>query len=345
MSNLRCLETIRSPSELNRLLLEIQEYRRLDGRAYKERLEKALKEHTFQAGPVPFDDLIDLALHFRLIHVHEDSVSITPTGLTFLNENPNNQYALTEAQKDILVQSILFGRTQLSKQFELILGDFTYNPASNRFEGAILATSGRMTGLGIRLFCSALGFINEADDGIRYLDQIFNTQIQRRIRILRNTELDGQEPSQLTLDRSKHAELLIYDREKFRLDSTGFPELSRRVQLVSEFNSQAGFDIQSFEGEGSKPEVPDRFIEVKSSLEGKINFVISRNELKRASELREQYHILFVGNHDIGKALSDCRVEVITDPAEQIFLKNKFILDAKKLRVIERSSDISISEN
>ncbi len=345
MPDLRCLETIRNPGELNRLLTQIREFNRSDGHAAKGRLEMAMQEQTFHAGPVPFDDLLNLALHFRLIHVHDESVSITPMGHTFLTENPNNQYPLTEAQKCLLVQSILFGRTHLSKQFEIILGDFSYNQRTNRYEGAILAPSGRLPGLEIRLLCSALHFLNEGEDGIRFLDPVFNTDIARRIRIFRQAELDGQEPSEETLARSKHAEELVYNDEKFRLDSAGFPELSRRIQLVSEYNSAAGFDIQSYEGIGSRPEVPDRFIEVKSSILAKLHFILTGNELKKARELRDQYRIIFIGNHDLNKKLNECLIRALIDPILHIFDHTRFSLYAKKLHVTEKESDgLEISE-
>jgi hypothetical protein len=337
MNNLQCLEVIRSPSELNRLLIYLHDF---SDHSTLKRLEQAIKEQAFQAGPVSFNDLLNLALHFRLIRVHEDSVSVASLGSTFLNENPEKQYYLTESQKHLLVYSILLGRTPISKQFEIILGDFSFNQKTQRYESSNQAPSGRLTGLGIRLFCSALGFLdNDSDSGILFLDPIFNTQIARRIRIFRHAEWDGQEPSEEVIERSKHAEELIYSDEISRLKSTGYPELSRRVQLVSDYNSAAGYDIQSYEGLGSRPDVPDRFIEVKSSIQKKCIFIVTRNELKKAREFRSQYRIVFVGDHDIGKQLSDCYVKTIIDPVPEILNPQKFDIDASKLRVTEKSQE------
>jgi len=339
MIDLRCLETIRSPGELNRLLIYVQELGNKNGQASLKRLEQALREQTFKAGPVPFNDLLNLALHFRLIHVHEDSVSITPTGNIFVTGNPDNQYSLTEPQTHLLVTSILFGRTQLSKQFEGILGDFSFSQKNQRYEGSNQAPSGRLSGLGIRLFIGSLGFLDEADNGIFFLDPIFNTHIARRIRIFRHPEWDGQEPSDEVIERSKQAEILVYRHEISRLDAAGFPELGRRVQLVSDYNAAAGYDIQSFEGLGSRPDVPDRFIEVKSSTQKKFVIVVTRNELEKAREFEEQYHIVFVGNYETGKQLDECRVITLTDPVKHIFDPDKFKIDASKLHVIERGSE------
>ena len=184
-----------------------------------------------------------------------------------------------------------------------------------------------------------MGFLDEADNGIFFLDPIFNTHIARRIRIFRHPEWDGQEPSDEVIERSKQAEILIYNDEISRLDSTGFTELGRRVQLVSDYNAEAGYDIQSFEGLGSRPDVPDRFIEVKSSVQKKFAIIVTRNELKKAREFKEQYHIVFVGNHDTGKQLNECRVITLTDPIKHIFDPDKFKIDASKLHVIERGAE------
>jgi len=346
MPDLHCLETIRNAGELNRLLILVRELGKSEGRASRVRLELVMQEQTFQADPVTFDDLLNLALHFRLIHVTEDAISITPTGNTFLNNNPNDLYQITESQKELLVKSILFGRTQLSKQFEFILGDFTFNPKSDRYEGAILAPSGRLPALGIRLLCSAIGFVNEGEEDIRFLDPLFNTDISRRIRIFRNAEWDGRPPTEETLAQSKYAEELVYVEEKKRLELLGLPELSRRVQLVSEYNAAAGFDIQSFDGDGSRPEVPDRFIEVKSSNRKKMHFVFTRTEHRKAQELRDKYRIIFIGNLSLGKHLEEYRVETIIDPYEKIYDRDKFVVDASRFHVTEIGiNGLEISED
>lgn len=346
MIDVQCLESIRNPGELNRLLFYVEEFSRKTGHSPIKRTEQALRERAFQGGPVPFNDLLNLALHFRLIHLHEDSISLTPTGRLFRTENPENQYQLTEPQIHILVKSILFGRTQLSKQFEGILGDFSYNPKTQRYEGSNRAPSGRLPGLGIRLFCSTLGFLDETENGILFLDPIFNTQIARRIRIFRHPEWDGQKPSEEVIERSKQAEILIYNHEITRLISEGYEELARRVQLVSDYNSDAGFDIQSYEGQGSRPDIPDRFIEVKSSSQAKLAFIITRNEIKKAREFKERYHIIFIGNHDTGKSLEECKIIVLTDPDSQIFNQEKFRIDAPKLHVVERGvEELEISSD
>lgn len=106
--------------------------------------------------------------------------------------------------------------------------------------------------------------------------------------------------------------------------------------MVSEYNSDAGFDIQSYEGIGSIPDLPDRFIEVKSSSQKNFAIVVTRNELRKAREFREKYHIVFVGNHDCGKQLNECKVVVLTDPIYHVFNPDKYTFDAPKLRIVAK---------
>lgn len=345
MPSLACLESIRSAGELNRLLIAIQGLQGANGRARRDRVGQALADQTFQAGPAQLDLLLDLALHFRLVHVRDTEVSITPTGLTFLGQNEDEQYEITEGQRDLLVQSILFGRNQLSAQFELILPDFAFSAPGGRYETSNAADSGRLRALEIRLFCSAIGLIVDGEGGIRFLDPVFNTLVARRIRIYRQAGWDGTEPTDEDLERATHAEELVYADERRRLDDAGFPELVRRVQHVAAYNAAAGFDVQSFEGEGSRPENPDRFIEVKASRRTQVHFVLTGNELRKARELRAQYRIVFLGGHELGRTLEHCQVTVISDPIDHIFDRDRFTVDAAKLHVTARTSDgVNVAE-
>jgi len=339
MPTLDCLETIRNPGELNRLLTSIRALAGLEGRVRRDRLDRLIQLETFEAGPVQMEHLLDLALHFRLIHLRPGDVSITPTGKKFLEENAENQYDITEGQKGLLVESILFTRSQLSGQFETILPEFSFNPDSQRYETSNVAESGHLRALGIRLLCSSLGFLLADDDGIRFLDPLFNTKIARRIKIYRQAHWDGTTPTDEDLARAEHAELLVYNDETKRLQKAGFPELVRRVQHVSAFDAAAGYDIHSFEGIGSRPDVPDRYIEVKASRNSALHFVLTRNEFKKAEELRSQYRIVFLGSHDIGRSLRNCEVTTIVDPAVEILDRTKYAIEAAKIRVTARHAD------
>lgn len=77
-----------------------------------------------------------------------------------------------------------------------------------------------------------------------------------------------------------------------------------------------------------------------------MHFFLTRQERIRAEELRDQYRIVFVGDHAADKTLAECRVEILIDPVEQIFDRNRFILDAPRFHVTEKESEgFEISED
>ncbi len=85
-------------------------------------------------------------------------------------------------------------------------------------------------------------------------------------------------------------EAIVVALEKKRLRQTGKTGLAKRVDRVSEGNDRLGYDILSFEEDGS-----DRFIEVKATSGKNLDrgFYITDNEVKQAAEL-ENYYLYLV---------------------------------------------------
>jgi hypothetical protein len=84
-------------------------------------------------------------------------------------------------------------------------------------------------------------------------------------------------------------ERLVLEAERRRLLRAGRADLSARVRWTSRENVLAGYDISSFEFDGTS-----RFIEVKSTASVTRRFVISRNEWTTAAGLRDRYWIYLV---------------------------------------------------
>ncbi len=85
-------------------------------------------------------------------------------------------------------------------------------------------------------------------------------------------------------------EVLVFEREKIRLTESGRLDLSRSVKHVSQTDDRAGYDILSFDEDGS-----ERPIEVKSTTSSTLDrgFYLTANELEKTSQL-SNYHIYFV---------------------------------------------------
>jgi hypothetical protein len=85
-------------------------------------------------------------------------------------------------------------------------------------------------------------------------------------------------------------EALVFALEKERLIKAGKPKLANRVKHLSQEDDYAGYDILSFEEDGS-----DRPIEVKATMGKNLDrgFYISGNEIEKAAEL-PNYHLYIV---------------------------------------------------
>jgi hypothetical protein len=88
---------------------------------------------------------------------------------------------------------------------------------------------------------------------------------------------------------ARETELWVVEYEKHRLIDQGAPHLTDLVQRVSEFDVGAGYDIQSYEADGTP-----RYIEVKSSTRQKVQFYWSASEMDFARIKSSQYYIYFV---------------------------------------------------
>lgn len=81
-------------------------------------------------------------------------------------------------------------------------------------------------------------------------------------------------------------EELVLDLERRRLKRAGLPELAERIRWISRESVGEGYDIVSFEIDGTK-----RFIEVKSTIGNQMLFEMSNNEWQTACRLGNRYFI------------------------------------------------------
>jgi hypothetical protein len=92
-------------------------------------------------------------------------------------------------------------------------------------------------------------------------------------------------------ENGRLGEKFVLDSERSRLLRVGRSDLAAKVRWTSQESVGAGFDIQSFEEDGT-----DRYLEVKSTESSGISFEMSRNEWAVANHLRAEYYIARVVN-------------------------------------------------
>lgn len=85
------------------------------------------------------------------------------------------------------------------------------------------------------------------------------------------------------------AEKHVLDAERRRLRALNRHGLAERVKWTSQENVAAGFDVESFEGNGTR-----RYIEVKSNVSGSLRFVMTKNEWRTAQRLKSRYWVYVV---------------------------------------------------
>jgi hypothetical protein len=115
------------------------------------------------------------------------------------------------------------------------------------------------------------------------------------------------------LERQRERARLIEDKvvewERNRLNGIGEPALAEAVVRVSSENVAAGYDIESFNKDGTP-----RLIEVKSSTGSRVRFFWSFNERSVAARNRTSYWIYFVPFAD----LDELNVIPFSDPIKLI---------------------------
>lgn len=130
--------------------------------------------------------------------------------------------------------------------------------------------------------------------------------------------------------RAVEIEKRVVEEEKLRLTQKGRRDLADAVFRVSELNVGAGYDIESFEVDGSR-----RYIEVKSSTGRQIRFQWSLNEREKAQSFGRQYWIYFVPTAHLVPP-EFCPTVMIRDPAALVRL-GLFRENPSAFEVVEES--------
>jgi len=122
---------------------------------------------------------------------------------------------------------------------------------------------------------------------------ISNDQFIKLTSFLEGMPLRSEEDLWLSLKetnlRARVAEEYVVKYEQSRLHLAGRNDLSKLVKRISEYNVSAGYDVRSFDSDGST-----RYIEVKSATNLQVQFFWSTFEIQFAREHCSEYWIYFV---------------------------------------------------
>lgn len=323
------IDSVRDFGELNHLLFVLEDLSQDEALVTKSRASQAFEGQCFRGYVVGMADVLEVALMFRLLDIDSNRIMLTSLGKSFLKKNESRSYEVTPEQRDMLVTSLLFSMSPLSRMFDLLMRDLSFEKEFQSYEAKPMADNAGSNSRRMRFIGFSLGFLVRENRRV-FVNRDFNPMIAKKMRILRNSEWLDEEPSEEDLEISRHAEHLVADNEIARLSRLSRSDLAEGVEIVSEYDSTSGFDIMSYKGSESTRSIPDRFIEVKSSTSNELMFALTRNEMNRARELEESYAIVFLGNHSLDKEIDECYVEEIPNPAKTLFDTRFFHLDSKK---------------
>ena len=123
--------------------------------------------------------------------------------------------------------------------------------------------------------------------------------------------------------RGLEAEEFVLGLERKRL-----PKLAQKIKRISDFDVAAGYDIVSFENDGT--EHYDRFIEVKCYM-GSPHFFWSENESDVARIKADKYILCLVDYLRMGEP--GYHPEFIRNPYETIFDSDEWLVNASSYRI------------
>lgn len=261
----------------------------------------------------------------------KEKIELTDAGKTFLDFNPLKMYDLSQDQKTYLIRK-LFLDGVFQKQSKECFRCFDISEKKETFTWS--AVDGRPLGKYHWLIShfEQLGLISRSKTGY-IVDKKYASTIAAFI-----DEPKGFTEEELLawLEEKKSlgniAERIVYKFEMARLKTLGHHIESTCVRPVGKLKTNAGYDIESFNGKSVGMNF-DRFIEVKGSSASELRFVWSQNEIKIAEKLADKYWIYYQGG--INRKTGTSRLK-------PIMIQNPFYTLEKDARITQTPNGIVV---
>jgi len=243
-------------------------------------------------------------IKLRLIRENNKELSF----LDSLNKYYHEQ--ISESQlKSILLERLMSNETEISNEIYHFLNNFTPNRKSFSYKPK---TSDRVQESHIRNLFMELDLIEyENKSGFYWIaDSHFNSfEIYLNSKALSPAELDVLLNKKQELGSA--AELTVLEFENKRLSA--HKELKKKIDHVALNNVLAGYDILSWDVVQNKMHPIPRFIEVKAVSRFEKKFFLTRNEIAKASEYGDRYHLYLLPVISSNKFDID-NLEIISNP-------------------------------
>ena len=317
-------------------LLEIVSRRENEGTPTIKNIKKGFDNCKITKGTdsVKFEENYDFCVSLELIKIEKENINITTFGNIF-SVIPD-----IEQKKKVLREKCI-AENKISDNIFSVLDKFTFKNKIYLCPAVGIMTYFKKYVMWLDLLYEIEFLIlNRSTDYVEINLEISNTNLFKKLmnrnKLIKNKQrkpisLAHQEESRKNEEeRNKKtgevAEELVVKYEKRRLELEKFYDESSKVKQISEDDSSAGYDIESFFGKADNLSISDKLIEVKGTVGNKFRFFWSKNEIKTAKKLGKNYWIYFVINIDRLQRTGTI-FRKIQDPFSKIFPLNHFDRD------------------
>lgn len=251
------------------------------------------KSVAFGGTIVEGDDFYDLTIrHCKqsgLLSMKAKNISLSTLGHRFLSANKQQYFEITEAQKQLLVERIVF-RGAWSNHARELFEHFNVNQITATYELSTIEISLAKNLTNTIHFFKFLGILHEEES----LIQVVKKYSQLVYELTADSKaITEQQLEKILMENRKlgaQAENAVVEFEKQRLLKLGKAAQASLVKRISIANTAAGYDIESFDGSGDDI-FPNRFIEVKATTGNEIRFYWTNNEKEVARKKKNLYWI------------------------------------------------------
>ena len=318
-----------SLNDLSRILRLVKLYQR-ESNSSRNYVKKSYDSEPIKQLKLPnYDEIETFCLKLNLIIKNDAEIKLTKFGIELFELFEND---LSLANKKIVEQC--FEIQDIKKNIQNALEKFHYSNGKKWFPKWDVVNLFEDTQILPILYQT--GFLQKND-----LSVIVNPEFKKLISLKYKKKIP-LEQLEKNLEHQKKigdiAEKFVLNFEKNRLKNLGFEEESNKIRQISIDFSNAGYDIESFNGK-TKDGVPDRFIEVKGTTKKEFSFYWSINEINTAKELSSNYWIYHVSEIDVQNKTSSNDPKMINNPYENIFSNDLFQKNIESYHIKEKEDN------
>jgi len=287
-----------------------------------------------------YDSVLNHCKQCGLLQIKSKSVTISTLGSKYLSANKEKYFEITESQKQLVVERIVFKGAWNHHARELF-EYFSVNQITATYELSIIDTSLPKNLNTTIHFFKYLGILQEEE----FVIQVVKRYSQLVYELTADSKaISEQQLEQLLMENRKlgaQAENAVMEFEKQRLTKLGKVPQAALVKRISTINAAAGYDIESFDG--TTDEIfPNRFIEVKGTTGDDIRFYWTINERKVAKKKKKNYWIYVLTSFREDKPSESLPI-MIQDPDHIIPKHDSFHIEVNKY-LISEIAEIDLKE-